>query len=1137
MNKSDSPYSILTGKIFLTMKFFCVFMLFGICNAFAGSYAQNEKLTVNARNVTLSQIISIIENQSDYVFFYKSENIDNTHQYNLDLKKRNIKDILDRLVNERPISYNIEGNYIFLDKKEKNEKTNTHQQRNITVKGTVLDEQGNPLPGVTIIIEGSTKGVITDIDGIYTIDVAPEGKLQFSFIGYNSLTVEVKNRSTINVSLKEKTNELDEVTVVAFGKQKKESVIGSITTIEPKNLKVPSSNLTTAFAGQMAGVIAYQRSGEPGADDADFFVRGITTFGGRRDPLILIDNIELSKTDLARLQPDDIASFSVMKDATATALYGARGANGVILVTTKQGQEGSVQVSLRMETSLSTPTRKVEIADPVTWMQLANEAVLTRNPLGTEIYTQEKIDNTILGRDPLRYPANDWMGMLIRDNATSQRYNLSISGGGQVARYYVSGSFNHDNGIMKIDKRQNFNNNINNKAYTLRSNVELRLTKTTDMNVRLSGAFDDYSGPLMGGGDMFKNIIKSNTVEFPAYYPQTEETANIKYIMFGNKENRYFNPYAESVRGYKERNRSQLLAQVELNQQLNFITEGLSIKGMINLSRLSQFAIDRSYQPFWYEMTTYDYNTGIYRLQNTNPTSGTDWLGYSESDRELNSTFYAEAMANYNRTFNEHGVSGLLVGIARSSLNAPAGSLQRSLPYRNLGLSGRFTYSYSDRYFFEFNFGYNGSERFHKSHRWGFFPSAGAAWNISNERFWKSLKPTVSNLKLRYSYGLVGNDQIGSETDRFFYLSEMNMNDGSRSFNFGKDLDNPKTGITLTRDANPNISWEISYKQNYAIEIGLWNDLTLIGEYFREKRTNILMNRSYIPGTMGLSYTSRANVGEASGYGTDISLEYQKSWTKDFWTSARANFTYAVGKYEVFDEPFYNEEWRRRSGRRLNQEWGYIAERLFVDDAEAANSPKQEISSSKYGGGDIKYVDVNGDGKITEADQVPIGLPTTPEIIYGFGFSTGYKGFDMSMFFQGLSNESFWIDAAYTSPFVGETQLLKVYADSHWSEANRDVYAIWPRLSITRNDNNTGVRNTWFMRDGAFLRLKQAELGYTVPGKWREKLHIKNLRVYLSGTNLFLWSKFKLWDVEMGGNGLGYPIQRVFNVGMNITIN
>jgi TonB-linked SusC/RagA family outer membrane protein len=1120
----------------IKMKFIFIFLLLGINISYAlDSYSQSTRLSIHLKDKSMKEILNEIEKNSEFIFIYE-ETLDLNKKVSINAKNENINTILNKLFESTDIQYIIADRQIAISKKS--DLKQSPLQQNIRVTGAVFDNMDSPLPGVTIVIRGTRQGTTTDVNGEYSISVPNDTcVLQFSYLGFIPQEIVVGNKRVISVNLSEETTSLDEVTVVAFGKQKKESVIGSITTINPSELKIASSNLTTAFAGQMAGVIAYQRSGEPGADDADFFVRGITTFGTNRNPLILIDNIELSKTDLARLQPDDIASFSVMKDATATALYGARGANGVILVTTKQGEEGPTKISFRLEQSLSTPTRKVEFADPITWMKLANEAVLTRDPEGYAPFTEEKIDNTINGTDPFRYPAVDWMGMLIKDNAYSQRYNLSLSGGGKVARYYVAGSYNHDDGILNVDKRQNFNTNINNKAYTMRSNIELRVTPTTNVNVRLSGSFDDYSGPLTSGTDMFNRIIKANTVLFPPYYPPTSKTTAVKHIMFGNKDNLYYNPYAESVRGYKERNRSQLLAQVEADQKLDFITEGLSLRAMLNISRLAQFSVSRFYTPYWYELTGKDEETGEYNLFNTN-TNGTDWLDYSEGDKVTNSTTYTELMANYNRTFGDHEVSGLLVGTARQSLDANTGRLQLSLPYRNIGLSGRFTYSYTHRYFFEFNFGYNGSERFHKSHRFGFFPSAGIAWSISNEKFWEPLADKINLFRLRYSYGLVGNDQIGSASDRFYYLSEMNMNNGNRGMTFGKRLGEWQSGISIIREANPDIGWEKSYKSNYGLELGLWNNLTLIAEYFHEKRRNILMNRSYIPQTMGLTYTVRANVGAASGQGTDISLEYQESWSKDFWTSARANFTYATSKYDIYDEPQYvNEPWRFRVGKPLSQQWGYIAERLFVDDAEALNSPRQEMTTYPYGGGDIKYTDINRDGKITTADAVPIGLPTTPEIVYGFGVSVGYKGLDLSVFFQGLANESFWIDASYTSPFVDNTQLLKVYADSHWAEDNGNIYATWPRLSYNRNTNNVGVLNTWFMRDGTFLRLKQAELGYTIPGKWQQKLHIGNLRFYLSGTNLLLWSRFKLWDVEMAGNGLGYPIQRVINMGLNLTFN
>lgn len=1005
----------------------------------------------------------------------------------------------------------------------------------VQLKGKVIEaDSGEPLPGVSIIVDQTTRGVTTDLDGTFEIRVDPSNKLHFSFIGMEPQTIEVGNKTYLEVALKQATSELEEVTIVAFGKQKKESVIGSITAVNPSDLKVPSSNLTTALAGKVAGIISYQRSGEPGQDNADFFVRGVTTFGYKKDPLILIDGIELSSTDLARLQVDDIASFNIMKDATATALYGARGANGVILVKTKQGVQGKVKLSFRIENSFSSPTREIELADPVTYMRLANEAVLTRDPLGIVHYSDEKIENTIAQIDPYAFPANDWKNMLLKDYAYNQRYHLNVSGGGTVARYYVAGSYSRDNGVLKVDKRNNFNNNINLQQYTLRSNVNVDLTPITELIVRLSGSFDEYTGPLDGGSGMYNKIMHSNPVLFPAYYP-AEVSPFTPHIMFGNYDNaQYINPYADMVRGYQDYSRSQMSAQFEVNQKLDFITEGLNFRTMLNTLRNSYFSVSRAYNPYYYSLDGYDLATKTYQIGLLNENSGSAWLGYSEGPKLISSDFYMESALDYQKSFGKHEMSGLLIYIMRQNLEANSGNLQLSLPSRNLGLSSRLTYGYDNRYFLEFNFGYNGSERFHPKNRFGFFPSAGAAWTLSNEKFWEPYKELVTNLRVRATYGLTGNDAIGSPEDRFFYLSNVDLDDSGKRAYFGREGGYIRNGVTITRYANENITWEVAEKSNLALELGLWDKLDVQAEVFKEYRRNILMTRADVPITMGLSSEIRANVGEASGKGTDISVDYNQIWNKDLWLTMRGNFTYSTSRFEVYEEPEYNEKWRYRVGNSLAQQYGYIAERLFIDEEEVANSPYQNFG--EYTAGDIKYTDVNRDGQITEADRVPIGYPTTPEIVYGFGFSLGVKDFDFSAFFQGLANESFWIDPVATAPFNNETQILKAYADSHWSEEKRDIYALWPRLSSYALNNNA-QRSTWFMRDGSFIRLKQLELGYTLPKKLQDKLHTSTCRLYLSGTNLLTFSKFKLWDVEMGGNGLGYPIQRTFNIGLNISFN
>ena len=727
----------------------------------------------------------------------------------------------------------------------------------------------------------------------------------------------------------------------------------------------------------------------------------------------------------------------------------------------------------------------------------------------------------------------------------NQRVNLSVRGGGKVAQYFVSGAFNKDNGILNVDKRANFNNNVNLKTYSLRGNININLTKTTEMSVRLNGSFDDYIGPRNGGTQVYNDIMRTNPVLFPPYYPAGSRYQYINHIMFGNASGSklYLNPYAEMMRGYKEYSRAMMLAQLEMRQDLKSITEGLNFRIMLNTTRNSYFDLTRQYNPFYYSYQGVgskgpdDY---LYYLINED--NGTEYLNYSEGDKSVSSVFYLESAIDYNRTFNDkHTVSGLLVYIMRSQLNGNAGSLELSLPFRNVGVSGRTTYAYDRRYFVEFNFGLNGSERFHKSQRFGFFPSFGLAWTISNEAFWEPMKDVVSNFRIRGTYGLVGNDAIGGPADRFFYLSNVNMQDGNRAAYFGTDHSYGHNGISIQRYPNEDITWETSYKSNLAIEMGLFEKTNIQVDLFKEKRKNILMGRSNIPTSMGLSSGVSANVGEASGKGIDLSIDHSQAFQNGSWLQSRINFTYATSKYDVYEEPQYKEPWLYRVGYPISVNRGLIAERLFIDDQDVSNSPTQHFGEVR--GGDIKYMDVNKDGQITDLDRVPIGYPTTPEINYGFGFSYGIKNLDLSVFFQGSARSSFWIDPSITAPFVErtgsdglvtQTQLLKAYADDHWSESNQNIYALWPRLSETLINNNLQT-STWFMRDGSFLRFKQLEVGYSLPDKLSKKIKMSNFRLYASGTNLMVWSKFKLWDVEMAGNGLGYPIQRVYNLGIQLS--
>ena len=1025
--------------------------------------------------------------------------------------------------------------------------TNTYGQNasttnSITVQGQVMDAEGVPIPGVNIRLKGQNTGTISDLNGNYKLsDVTEDAVIEFSFIGFATLEKKVKGE-TLNAILLEDTKSLDEVEIVAFGTQKKESVIGSISTLKPAELKVPTSNLTNALAGRIAGVIAYQRTGEPGVDDSNFFIRGVTSFGYAKSPLILIDNIEVDTKDLSRLQPDDIESFSIMKDATATALYGSRGANGVILVKTKEGQTGSMKLNLRVENSISTPTKMLELADPITYMKLHNEAILTRDPLHALMYSEDKIDNTVPGHSSVIYPVTDWRNELLKDYTMNQRVNLNISGGGSMVNYYVAGSFMQDNGILNVDKANNFNNNIKNRNYSVRSNINIKLSKTTKLMVRMNGAFEDYNGPLSGGSDLYYKIMQSNPVLFPATYPKDEEHAYVKHIMFGNSgDGKYINPYAEMVKGYKETGRAKLESQFELNQDLDFVTKGLKVRALFNTSRLSYYSTSRQYKPFYYALGEYNYMNNTYAVDIINPNGGTEYLDYNEGDKTITANTYLEAAVNYDRDFGKHGVGGLLVMQLRNNHQPNASSLQTSLPKRNVGLSGRFTYAYDSRYFVEGNFGYNGSERFDKDHRWGFFPSAGLAYMISNEKYFKNLLPYVQKLKLRASYGLVGNDNIGDSNARFLYLSEINMNNGGTGASFGyNEGAYKKNGIAINRYADPSIGWEVAKKMNFAVEMTFMDALNITAEYYKESRDHILQSRADIPNTMGLWKTPNANLGKAKSHGVDLSLDYNKYFTNDTWLQLRGNFTYAANQYVEYEEVEYpGAPWKSRVGNPIAQEYGYIAEGLFVDDEEVRNSP---VQFGEYGAGDIKYRDVNRDGVISELDMVPIGYSKDPEIVYGFGASYGFKNFDVSVFFQGLARESFWIDYGRVSPFFDNSstdvrennQLAKFIADDHWSETNRNIYAVWPRLSDSSIENNA-KKSTWFMRDGSFLRLKQLEIGYTLPQRIIQKAGLKNLRVYFTGNNLFCFSKFKEWDVEQAGDGLKYPLQRIYNIGLNLT--
>ncbi len=826
-------------------------------------------------------------------------------------------------------------------------------------------------------------------------------------------------------------------------------------------------------------------------------------------------------------------------------LYGARGANGIIIVETKEGREGSAKVSVRLETHVAMPTQMVELLDGVDYMRLYNEARLTRNPILGTFYSEQKIQSTKDGLNPMIYPNIDWYGELFNKSTWNKKGNFNVSGGGKVATYFVAGTMENEKGLLKVANENNFSNNIDINRVQLRNNVVFKITPTTKLDVRLQGRFERYNGPytnrtdITATQDIFNLVMYSNPVDFPAVYEPDEKHKFADHILFGStfvSGALKRNPYAEMVRGYEDKTESSITAMATFSQDLKFITEGLKFQAKASVNTWSLYSSRRYYLPFYYDLEKYNQITGEYTLYALNPDGGRPYLGDVDPHRDASAHYYYEARLNWERQFGLHNLSLMTVGMMEEYLLTAGNSysIYETLPERNMGNSGRLAYNYDTRYFFEFTYGYNGSEKFSGEKRYGFFPSFGVGYLISNEAFWQPIKNVFNTVKFKATYGTVGNDAIAGRTGRFFYLSAIRF--GGGAYRWGSNFMNGYSGFTIDRYANPDITWEVSTKINYGIELGFLNDaLQIQADYFKDIRSQIYLQRENFPSTAGLEAPISGNVGEVESKGIEWSVDYQYASQKDWWLTGRANFTYATNKYVKLDERDYKDEYLKRAGHNINQWWGLIAERLFVDEAEIANSPKQDFGT--YMAGDIKYKDINNDGVVNNNDRVPIGFPTVPEIQYGFGLSGGFKNFDASFFFQGNARVSFFINPGTNdygvAPFVARRNALKIIGDNYWTDTNPDVHAFWPRLSTVPLPNNAQT-STWWLRNGAFLRLKTVELGYNLPERFFRGIGLDNSRLYFSGENLLVFSPFDLWDPEMGRRGLGYPPNRRFNVGIQL---
>ena len=1093
----------------------------------AKTYAQQTVFTLHASNKTVKEVFEYIEENSEFVVLYSKDLLPVLQKkVSISIDKQDVESILNILSKEAGLKYNINDRQITVTKVAA--EAPQQEKKEIKVTGKVLDENDEGVPGANVVVKGDkTKGTMTDIEGNFTLTVPANTVLVASFIGYTPTEFPLNGKTNVILKIAPDAKQLDEVVVVGFGAQKKASVVGAVQTVKASELRSPSSTLSNSFAGRIAGVVAVQRGGEPGADGANFWIRGISTFASNTSPLVFIDNVEVSIGDLNALSPEVIEGFSILKDATATALYGARGANGVMLITTRNGKDmEKARINIRVQNSFTQPTKTVKVADGIDYMIARNDAVLNRTPNAQPYYSEEVIEGTRKQLNPYIYPNVDWENYLFKDFTTTQSANVNVTGGGKRVTYFLSGTLNNDNGMLKKDSKNNFDNNINQLRLSLQANVGVNLTSTTKANVRLNAQVLDYSGSAAGTDAIYQGIFEAPPVMFAPVLPaQNGED----YILFGNRNGgpvsgRYRNPYAEMVRGYSEKNECTMIASLDLEQDLKFIVPGLKAKGLISFKNWATTNVVRSFDPYFYGIKDYEQGAnGEYTYTYEAITKGSKALSTSTSnggDRLLN----YQLSLDYAQTFaDKHNVGAMLVYLQRDyNQNAPA-DFYATLPVRNQGIAGRVTYGYDDRYMIEANFGYNGSENFGEGKRFGFFPSVAIGYNISNENFFTPLRKVISNLKIRGSYGKVGNSSTDS---RFPYLTYVNLS--GASYIFGNNWQNKGTGAIITRYGAAGARWETGIKADMGVELNLFNSLNITFDWFTETRKDIFMRRNIVPAESGITGDLRpyANLGKVKNQGVDLNIEYNKAFSRDLIASLKGSFTYAKNTLLEADEPSYPEEeaYRSEIGKPLNRYTGLIAMGLFKDEADVENSPEQTFSPNLKPG-DIKYKDLNGDGKIDSNDMTEIGDPTVPQIVYGFGGSVQYKSFDFSVFFQGVAKTSLMMQNIH--PFTSDqTTLLDFIAKDYWTEENPNPNAEYPRLISNLDSHNNFMNSTYWLRSAAFLRLKNVEIGYTY----------KVARLFISGQNLLTFSPFKHWDPELGGGkGLTYPNLRVATIGLQLT--
>ncbi|WP_026356373.1 SusC/RagA family TonB-linked outer membrane protein [Segatella maculosa] len=1011
---------------------------------------------------------------------------------------------------------------------------NALAQEQLNISGTVTDAAGEALIGVSVTVKDAKGlGTITNIDGKYNIKIQQYHTLVFSYIGYKPVSVLVKgDKKVIDVQMsEEKTNAIDEVVVTGLGTQKKLTVTGAITNVDVSQMKqFPSSNFTNALAGNVPGIIAMQSSGQPGKSTSRFWVRGISTFGASASAMILVDGFERNNID--DLNIEDIESFSVLKDASATAIYGSKGANGVILITTKHGKAGKININVKGEASYNTRTITPKFIDAPTYANLLNEARVTRN-LAPQ-YQPEELALIRSGLDPDFYPNVDWSKLLLKNGAMSYRADLSMSGGGNTARYFVSLSYVEDQGMYNTDEtlRKKYDTNANYKRWNYRMNVDIDVTPTTIIKLGVSGNLNKRNSPGLGDEYLWSELFGFNALSSPVLY------SNGYVPAYGNNVHQ-MNPWVSSTRtGYNEEWDNNIQTNVTVDQKLDFITKGLSFTGRFGYDTYNSNHIYYRLWPAMYRANSRDSQGNIIWDKLFEETSMSQKSGGDGSRHE-----FLEALLRWDRTFDKlHNFSAVsrFTQDERIQTQNIGTDIKNSVSKRNQGLAGQLTYNYALRYFVDFNFGYNGSENFADHHRYGFFPAFSLAWNVAEEPLIKKVLPWLNMFKLRYSWGKVGNDNMG----RFPYLYTLDYTPNI-GYNWGSNLTSGTIpGIHYTQMASPNVTWEVARKTDFGFDfVAFDNKFSLTMDYFHEKRTGIFIQRMFLPDITGLESYPWANVGAVKSKGFDGNFQYKDHVGEINWT-VRGNITYSKNTILERDEENNVYAYQYGKGYRVNQQRGLIALGLFRDYDDIRNSPKQSWGTVQPG--DIKYKDVNGDGIVDDGDRVAIGATDTPSLIYGLGASVSWRGFDLNLHFQGAGKYTFLINSGAVNAFRDGRwgNILQGITDNRWissdisgTKETENPNAPYPRLSYGYNLNNQQSSSFW-LRNGRFLRLKNLDIGYTLPKPMVNTIHLESVRIYISGQNLITWSPFKLWDPELDSSNRGqvYPITRSFTAGIQISL-